>query len=160
VEWSSRREQVREHILAMRELWANEESEFKGEFVAYQPSWQWPKPAQQPGPPVWLGVGPGPRNFAHLAEYADGWIPIGGRGLKDAVPQLRAALEDAGRDPDAFEIVPFGSTPDAGKFEYFAEHGVTEVVANCPPGTADEVIPFLDNYAAVVAQLTGQETSS
>ena len=155
VEWSTRRERVRENVLAMQELWANEEASFKGEHVAFDSSWQWPKPVQQPRPPVWLGVGAGPRNFSHLVEYADGWIPIGGRGLSTAVPELRRAFEESGRDMSNFDIVPFGSTPDRAKFEHFAELGVTEVVANAPSGPADEVLPFLDRYAEIAEEFGG-----
>ena len=155
VEWSSRRERGREHLLAMRELWTKEEAAFAGDHVRFDATWQWPKPVQQPHPPVWLGVGAGPKNFAHLAEYADGWIPIGGRGLAEAIPELHRACEESGRDVSKFDIVPFGSTPDPRKFEYFAELGVTEVVANAPSGPADDVLPFLDRYADIVEEFRG-----
>jgi probable F420-dependent oxidoreductase len=155
VDFAQRRDLVREKVLAMQTLWRDEEASFAGEHVNFAPSWQWPKPVQQPRPPVWLGVGAGPTNFAHLAEYADGWIPIGGRGLSEAVPQLRDAFAAAGRDPDDLDIVPFGSSPDVGKFEHFAEVGVTEVVANAPPGDRAEVEKFLDRYAEIVEAFGG-----
>jgi probable F420-dependent oxidoreductase len=155
VERSTRRDRVREHILAMRELWTQDEASFDGEYVQFQPSWQWPKPAQQPHPPVWLGVGAGPQNFAHLAEYADGWIPIGGRGLAEAIPELQRAFKEAGRDVSKIDIVPFGSTPDRGKFDHFAALGVTEVVANAPSGLASDVLPFLDRYAEIAEEFVG-----
>ena len=153
VDFSQRRGIVREKVEAMRQLWTSEEAEFKGEHVAFSPSWQWPKPVQQPHPPVWLGVAPGPRNLRLLAEMADGWIPIGGRGLTQAVPELRRVAEEIGRDMSNFDIVPFGSTPDRGKFEHFAALGVTEIVTNAPSGTRDEVLPFLDRYAEIVETL-------
>jgi hypothetical protein len=71
-----RRERVRETMLAMQALWANEVAEYHGEFVRFEPSWQWPKPVQQPRPTVLLGGAPGPTLFSHVAEYADGWLPI------------------------------------------------------------------------------------
>jgi probable F420-dependent oxidoreductase len=155
VDFANRRDIVREKMLAMQALWRDEEASFDGDHVAFAPSWQWPKPVQQPRPPVWLGVGAGPRNFDALAEYADGWIPIGGRGLAGAVPQLREAFSAAGRDPADLDVVPFGSSPDKAKFEHFAAVGVTEVVANAPSGGRDEVLPFLDHYAEIVHALTG-----
>ena len=153
VDFPQRRNVVRDKVLAMRELWMNEEAEYQGEHVAFGRSWQWPKPVQRPHPPVWLGVGPGPRNFRLLAELADGWIPIGGRGLAAAIPELRRAFEEIGRDMSNFDIVPFGSSPDPGKFEHFAALGVTEIVTNAPSGTRDEVLPFLDRYAELVERL-------
>ena len=155
VDFANRRAIVREKMLAVRTLWTEKEAAFEGEYVRYAPTWQWPKPVQEPYPPVWLGCGAGPENFANLVEFADGWIPIGGRGLKDALPELRRALEEAGRDPASFDVVPFGSTPDAGKFEYFASMGITEVVAMAPTGPASEVLPFLDRYAKTVEEWHG-----
>ena len=155
VEWATRRDRWREHLLAMRELWTNDEASFTGDYVTFGDTWQWPKPVQQPHPPVWLGVGAGPKNFAHLVEYADGWIPIGGRGLAEAIPELHRACEESGRDASKLDIVPFGSTPDRRKFEYFADLGVTEVVANAPSGPASEVLPFLDHYAHIVEEFRG-----
>ena len=154
VDFTQRREIVREKVLAMQALWTSEEADYSGDHVAFQPSWQWPKPVQ-PRVPVWLGVGPGPRNFAHLVEYADGWIPIGGRGLTEAVPQLRRAFEEAGRDLAGFDLVPFGSTPDAEKFEHFQSLGVTEVVAYAPPAGRDQVLAFLQSYARTVEEFRG-----
>lgn len=154
-DFDNRREMVREKLLAMRELWTSEEAEFDGKHVRFSPSWQWPKPLQQPHPPVWLGVGAGPRNLAFLAEFADGWIPIGGRGLAAALPDVHRALEQAGRDIANFDIVPFGSSPDEGKFEHFAKLGVTEVVAYAPPAGRDKVMGFLDDYVATVERFRG-----
>lgn len=155
VAWSERRDRAREHVLAMRRLWTAEAAAFDGKHVSFDSTWQWPKPVQEPHPPIWLGAGAGPRNFAHVAEYADGWMPIGGRGLRDGLVELRRACEAADRDPAEFDIVPLGSTPDAAKFERFADLGATEVVAYAPPRSAAEVLPFLDDYAAVAAEFSG-----
>ena len=50
VEFSTRRERVRETMLAVKELWTKEEAEFHGKFVNFDPSWTWPKPVQENGP--------------------------------------------------------------------------------------------------------------
>jgi len=145
-----RRAQAREHVLAMRRLWEDDEAEFHGEFVDFSPSWSWPKPVQRPLP-VLLGGAAGPKLFAHIAEYAQGWIPIGGRGLREALPRLQEAVADAGRDPGALEVVPMAVLPDPGKLEHYASLGVTEVVFDLPAAPADVVLPVLDRYAAFVA---------
>ncbi len=155
VVWPKRREVAREHVLAIRRLWTDEEASLRGEHVQLDPSWQWPKPVQQPHPPIWLGAGAGQRNFAAIAEYADGWMPIGGRGLRDGIAGLRQAFDAAGRDMATLDIVPLGSTPDPAKFEHFADAGATEVIAYAPPASADEVLPFLDDYAGIVDQFSG-----
>jgi len=145
-----RRARVREFMLAMEGLWANEVAEFHGEFVSFEPSWQWPKPVQQPRPVVLIGGAPGPKLFDHVAEYADGWLPIGGAGLREALPDLRRAMEARGRDPKTLHVVPMGVFPDPGKLDYYRESGVTECVLRLPSAPRDEVMPVLDEYAKLL----------
>jgi len=150
VEMGSRRDVAREHMLAMQRLWADDVAGFEGEHVQLPPSWSWPKPAQKPWPPVLIGGAAGPKLFAHVAEYADGWIPIGGAGVREALPQLHRAVEAAGRDPSTVRVVPFGTIPDQGKFEYYASIGIDEVVLRVPAGDRDAVVPVLDDYSKLV----------
>jgi len=146
-----RRAITREKMLAMQALWANEVAEFDGEFVRFAPSWQWPKPVQKPRPPVLIGGGAGPILFAQIAEYADGWIPIGGAGLQRTLPELRRAFEARGRDPGTLQVVPMGVLPDPAKLEFYASLGVTEAVLRLPSAPRDVVMPLLDDYARFVA---------
>lgn len=150
-----RRARVRETMLAMQALWSQERAGFTGEFVRFEESWQWPKPVQQPRPRTLIGGGAGPKLFDHIAEYADGWIPIGGSGLRDALPKLRAAWEARGRDPQGLHVVPMGVFPDEGKLAYYRESGITEVVLRLPSAPRDEVMPVLDGYARRVEGVRG-----
>jgi probable F420-dependent oxidoreductase len=147
VDMRRRRDVAREHVLAMQRLWADEEAAFDGEFVQLPPSWSWPKPVQRPRPPVLIGGAAGPKLFAHVAEYADGWIPIGGAGVRVALPELHRAMDAAGRDPATARVVPFGSFPDPGKIDYYASLGIDEVVLRVPVGGPDVALPVLDDYA-------------
>ena len=142
-----RRALVREKMLAMQALWSQEVAEYHGEFVRFEPSWQWPKPIQQPRPRVLIGGAPGPVLFDHIAEYADGWLPIGGTGMKAALPDLRAAYEKRGRDPATLHIVPMGVLPDREKLDHYESLGVTEAVLRLPSAPRDEVLPVLDDFA-------------
>jgi probable F420-dependent oxidoreductase len=150
VTFATRREHTREHVLAMQELWTEEVASFDGEYFHLEPSWSWPKPATPI--PVLIGGGAGPKMFRHIAEYANGWIPIGGAGLGDAIPTLRAAMESAGRDTATLEIVPFGSLPDHGKLDHFEAIGVTECVFRLPTSGRDVVLSALDKQAALIAE--------
>lgn len=143
-----RRELVREHVLTMRTLWTDDVAEFHGEHVNLEPSWSWPKPTQAGGPPVLLGSAPAPKAFAAIAEYCDGWLPIGGAGIREALPALHAACEQVGRDPATLSITPFGTLYEPGKLEYYESLGIGEVVLRLPAGTRDEVLPALDRLAA------------
>lgn len=152
VEYRTRRAHARDHILAMRALWSDEEASYDGEFVSFPPTWSWPKP--EVPVQVLIGGGAGPKMFAHLAEYADGWIPIGGAGLTESIPRYKEAVSAAGRDPEAMRIVPFGTLPTAAKLEHFASIGVTECVFRIPSAPTDRVMPVLDEQAALIAELT------
>ncbi|MBW3659135.1 MAG: LLM class F420-dependent oxidoreductase [Actinobacteria bacterium] len=149
VAFSDRRAFVHESVEAMKALWTEEEASFAGEHVSFGPSYAWPKPVQDPHPPVLLGAALGPKAKAALVEHCDGWMPIGGRGLKERIPEVRAALEEAGRDPDAFRFHVYGSTPDVDQVRYFGELGVHQTSFWLPPAGRDEVIPALDAYARI-----------
>jgi probable F420-dependent oxidoreductase len=141
-----RRALVREKMLAMQALWTNDVAEFHGEFVEFEPSWQWPKPIQQPRPRVLIGGAPGPILFDHIAEYADGWMPIGGAGMKAALLELRKVCEARDRDAADLHIVPMGIFPDREKLDYYASLGVTEAVLRLPSAPRASVLPVLDDY--------------
>jgi probable F420-dependent oxidoreductase len=152
VDVKRRRALVREKMLAMQELWSREVAEFHGEFVSFEASWLWPKPVQQPRPRVLIGGAPGPKLFAHIAEYADGWIPIGGAGIREALGDLRQALEQRGRDPAALHVAPLGILPDRAKLDYYASIGVTEAVLRLPSKPRDAVMPVLDEFTKHLSQ--------
>jgi len=146
-----RRELVREKMLAMQALWANEVAEFHGEWIEMAPAWQWPKPLQQPRPPILIGGAAGPKLFAQIAEYADGWMPIGGAGMREALSLLRDAMSQQGRDPAQLRIVPMGVVPDEAKLAYYRESGATEAVLRLPSASREEVLPRLDQFARFAA---------
>jgi hypothetical protein len=100
---------------------------------------------------VLVGGGAGPKVFEAVAEYGDGWIPIGGAGMTEALPRLREAVTAAGRDPGKLEIVPFATRPDHGKLDHYAEIGVTETVFGLPSAPRDTVLRVLDRYGELVA---------
>ena len=150
VAFTARRAIVREKILAMRALWTDERAAYRGEHVRFEESWSWPKPLQKPHPPVLLGGAAGPKLFRHVAEYADGWMPIGGAGVAAALPALRSALEARGRDPSAAVVVPFGTIPSEGKLEYYASLGIREVVLSVPSASCSDVRSVLDGYMRYV----------
>lgn len=146
VTFKERRDVAREKMLAMQALWANEVASFSGQYVKIPPCWSWPKPVQKPRVPILIGGGGGPKLFAHIAEYADGWIPIGGAGVRELIPQLHAAVEARGRDPKSIRVIPFGTLPTPGKLEYYASLGIDEVVLRIPSAPRDTVMPMLDDF--------------
>ncbi|WP_406252814.1 LLM class F420-dependent oxidoreductase [Streptomyces atratus] len=152
VDWPARRDLVRDRMAVMRALWADEPTAYEGEFGSVRASHAYPKPVQEPrgpvnGPRTLIGGAAGPKLFAHIAQYADGWLPIGGRGLTESVPKLREAWEAAGRDPKHLQVVPYAVLPSAGKLAHYADLGIEEVVLQLPPADEPEVLRALDGYA-------------
>jgi probable F420-dependent oxidoreductase len=152
VKWRTRRDLVRDRMRLMRALWTEEPTAYDGEFGGVRASFAHPKPAQKPrgpvtGPRTLLGGAAGPTLFGHICEYADGWLPIGGRGLSESLPVLRARWSDAGRDPGALQIVPYAVHPSPGKLAHYAELGIEEVVVQLPPAGEAEALAVLDGLA-------------
>ena len=138
VEWPRRHAVLREHLAAMEAIWSTDQAEFHGEFVDFGLTWSWPKPVQRPRVRTLVGGGANEAVFTAIVEGADGWIPIGGSGLGTAIPRLHALAEEAGRDPAALAVVPFGTIADEGKLEHYAGLGITEVVLRVRAG--DEAV--------------------
>ncbi len=144
---------VREKILAMREIWTRDEAEFHGQYVDFDPIWSWPKPVQAGGPPVWIGAN-SRWVFDRVAEYADGWLPIGGMGA-GGMDSLRAACEKRGRRMEDMDIALFGAPLDADKVRGRIEQGFNHIVFTLPDADADTVLPLLDQAAAVADAVRG-----
>jgi len=84
--------------------------------------------------------------FEHIAEFADGWIPVGGAGVGDAMAKLHAAGQRVGRPASDFTVIPFGTLPDKGKLEHYESLGIKETVLRLPSASRDEVWRTLDSY--------------
>jgi probable F420-dependent oxidoreductase len=152
---AERRAVAREKMLAVKQLWTQDVGEFQGDHVRVSPSWSWPKPVQRPHPPVHIGGAAGPTLFRHLAEYADGWIPIGGRGMGDSLPALHAEFERAGRDPASIIVTVFAALAEAGRLERYQSRGVYRTVFALPAAGRDVVLPLLDRYMDVMRAVQG-----
>jgi len=144
---------TREKVLAMKELWTKDEASYSGQYVRFGPSWSWPKPVQQPGPPIWMGGSLRDVTLRSIAEYADAWMPIHGRNsIADQIPTLRAAVADAGRDPDSVEVHIFGCPPKPSVIDSYAEAGVRSCILGLPPAPSDTVRRVLDGYQALLSR--------
>lgn len=147
VDFARRREVARDHMHCLQALWSMEQPEYHGDDVDLPPCWSWPKPHQQPRIKTLVGGGASDVVFDAVADYGDGWLPIGGSGLGEAIPRLRERVEGAGRDPAGISVVPFGTVPTESKLEYLAGLGVDEVVLRVPSGPEGDMLRHLDRQA-------------
>jgi len=144
---------VREKVLAMQAIWSNDEAEFHGEFVNFDPIWSYPKPVQPGGPPIWIGAN-SPWVFDRIADYADGWMPIGGLGSGN-MERLETALAAKGRRVQDLDLALFGAPTDYDQLMHRIDQGFDELVFTLPDADADRVLPLLDKLAALAERTRG-----
>ena len=143
--------QLREKVLAMKAIWTEDEPEFHGEHVNFDPIWSYPKPTQEGGPPIWIGAN-SPWVFDRIAEYADGWMPIGGLGSGN-MEKLTQALGQKGRDVRDLDLALFGAPTNPEALRGRIDQGFDHLIFNLPSASADEVLPLLDRYASLAEEM-------
>jgi probable F420-dependent oxidoreductase len=150
-EMAGRGARVAEYIAVLRRMWEEGVTGFSGTHFTVPAGRVAPPPVQRPGPPVLLG-GAAPRALARVGALADGWITSSRADLSrigDGIAAIRAAAEQAGRDPAALRVICRGvvragapqRVPEGGgrvllsgsfgdiraDTEWLGEQGVTEV---------------------------------
>ena len=142
---------LRERALAMKALWTEEEAQFHGEFVNFDPVWFYPKPKQKPHPPLLLG-GESDHTLKRVVEFCNGWFPRtrGGFDPKVAKERLRKAAQAGGRDPKTLSITVFAAPADATKLAPYREAGIERALLEVPDLSRDEILRVLDKNAALL----------
>ncbi len=151
--FKTRAKLVRERVEAMKAIWTEDKADYSGEFVNFDPMMTWPKPVQKPHPPVIVG-GAFPHGAKRAVRYGEGWIPLAGRpgtygDAFETVPQFRALLKEAGRDPDSCPVSIFGAGEDADTLNRYRDLGIARVSAALPSAKEDVVLPILDRWAGL-----------
>jgi probable F420-dependent oxidoreductase len=157
-EFKSRFKLMRERIEAMKEIWSKSKPEYHGEMVDFAPMMTWPKPVQQPHPPIILG-GMFPHAARRAIRYGDGWIPHSRRpqyeDVTDFLPQFRQMAAEAGRDLSTCPVTVWGIQPEIDRVRRYADQGVARGVVQLTAEKADKILPLLDRWAGIIAKLNG-----
>jgi probable F420-dependent oxidoreductase len=142
---------LREKVLAIKHLWADEVSEYDGELLHIAPTTLRPVPYQRPHPPVILG-GMGPTVLDRVLDYADAWAPNPGwppmPDLPDRIQELRERAAAQGRE--RIPIYIFGVTGGAEQVQRYAELGVDECVFLLPTLPRPQTVEALQEMAKAV----------
>lgn len=101
--------QTKDAVLAMKELWTKDEAEYHGKYYDFPAVRSFPKPAQKPHPPVYMG-GSSKYVFKRVVEWGDGWMPVLSpvEDIKAGRQRLNEMAEAAGRDPKEISVLAFG----------------------------------------------------
>ncbi len=141
---------MRERIEAMQAIWTRTEAEYHGQLVDFPPMHAWPKPVQQPHPPVIVG-GAFPYGARRAIAYGNGWIPHRARpqygDVSDFMPQFREMAQAAGRDPADIPVTLWGPKLDLDTLRRYLDLGIARVVVSFASGPANAVLPQLDAWA-------------
>lgn len=139
---------MREHVLAMKAIWTQEEASFHGQFVKFDPLWSYPKPAQRPHPPIILG-GESDHTLRRVVDYCDGWFPRTRAGFDpvQSVDRLKKMAAEKGRDFKTLSITVFGAPSKEDALASYAKAGIQGALLAVPDGTRDEILAFLDKQA-------------
>jgi probable F420-dependent oxidoreductase len=150
-EFKTRFKLMRERIEAMKEIWARSKPKYSGDMVKFDEMMMWPKPVQKPHPPIIVGGG-FPHGAKRAVAYANGWMPIGGRGgdTLAMIPPFLELLKQAGRKPEDVPVTLFGVRPNVDEIKRAQDAGVARVVFGVPPEAKDKVLPVLDAGAAAM----------
>jgi probable F420-dependent oxidoreductase len=148
---STRFRLMRERVEAMRAIWTEDEAEYHGRLVDFDPIWSWPKPLQQPHPPVMIG-GMGPHVVQRVLRYGDGWFPepvnLSHDQFMERLAELKTAAAEAGRALPMITV--FGVTPEPRLIADYAEAGATRTVFWLPTRGEAELVPQLDEIARAI----------
>lgn len=139
---------MRERVEAMKAIWTQEEASYSGRHVNFERIWCWPKPVQQPHPPVLVG-GNGRRVLERVVRFGDEWLPnrIGSDEEMIARCQELARLAaEAGRDPIPVSVALMGRDPR--RIEAYEQAGAHRSVNWLPPDSPEAVEAAMDRYAA------------
>jgi probable F420-dependent oxidoreductase len=137
---------MRERIEAMKVIWTQDEAEYHGEHVDFDPIWCWPKPLQKPHPPLVVG-GRGEKVLDRVLALGDEWMPNrveDPEGLGERIAELR---ERAGR---RVPVSVFGAKPEPLFLERLADVGVDRALVYVTPQEPAAVERQLDELTALL----------
>jgi probable F420-dependent oxidoreductase len=120
-----------EHLAVMKTLWTEETSSFDGRFYQLPECRMYPKPVQQPHPPIHVG-GESDGALRRVARLGQGWF--GFNRLPEQVPEaldrldVALAAEGRSRADIAVSVCPYFNPVDADAIKRYADLGVDRVI--------------------------------
>src|ERR1700687_4739354 len=155
-EFKTRFKKMRERVEAMKEIWTKDAAEYHGDLVDFAPMAAWPKPVQQPHPPVIVG-GAFPHAARRALRYGNGWIPTASgtqyTDVTDFLPQFRQMAAEIGRDLGEVPVTVWGVGDDYDRLRRYEDQGVARLVVSLPPENTEKTLPVLDRWAELIRRL-------
>jgi probable F420-dependent oxidoreductase len=131
IPWERRAQRTREYIEAMRKLWGDEVSAYRGEFVSFDGVRSYPKPINGGKLPIIFGGESGPA-LKRVAEYGNGWFGFNltPPEAQEKIKKLEQLVKAAGRKLSDIELIvsPSGKPITPDDLKRYRDLGVAEVV--------------------------------
>ncbi|MGP4020647.1 LLM class F420-dependent oxidoreductase [Saccharopolyspora sp. 5N708] len=143
----SRGHLMNEQLAALKVLWTRDEAEFHGEHVNFGPMSMWPKPVQQPHPPIYIG-GHSPAALARVAAHGDGWFPL--QVTPADIARARESLAEQGRAAIAITIPAGRGEPSI--LDEYTEAGADRATFHLPTMPESATLRKLDEFAALISR--------
>jgi probable F420-dependent oxidoreductase len=151
VPWERRGRRTDEYLEVLRTLWSDDTSSFRGEIYDLPPCEMFPKPPQQPGPPVHIG-GETAAALRRVARHGQGWHTFNRSPdeLARGLAELDAELEAVGRARADVRITvcPYFNQLTPEWVEAYAEVGADAVAALFFAMSDDDVDRAFDDLEA------------
>lgn len=132
-----------ERMAAIIEIWTHDEAEYHGKYVNFDPISAWPKPIQQPHPPILVG-GQSPRAIARAKRFG-GWMPST-RDL-DTPEQMAALIDSVGPD---VPVILNAITPDPATIDACRQAGAAGLTFHLPQLPESDALRLLDDWANLI----------
>jgi probable F420-dependent oxidoreductase len=106
IPFEERWKRLDEAVQALRSLWLGEGPPFRGEYYSTDDVKLEPRPAQRPGPPIFIGSWGSRAGLRRVARLGDGWLASAYNTTPEAFAAARRTLAEdlqaEGKDPDRF----------------------------------------------------------
>ena len=153
VPWPHRGRRTDEYLEVLTTLWCDETSAYEGEFYSLNPCAMFPKPVQQPHPPIHIG-GESDAALRRTARVGRGWNTFNRtpEDLAGPLDRLDRYLADEGRSRGDMRITvcPYFHPLDADIAARYAEAGADAVAALVLPLDVDSVLAAFDALQPVL----------
>ncbi|TDD31887.1 LLM class F420-dependent oxidoreductase [Actinomadura sp. KC06] len=138
-----------EQLAAIKAIWTEDEAEFHGEHVDFDPIHLWPKPVRRPHPPIYVG-GESPAALARVVRHGDGWLP---RAATPPAEIRRVAEWFAEHGRPGVPITLCGLDADPRAVTELADAGVERIGLALPTTPEPESLHALDALATFTTHL-------
>jgi probable F420-dependent oxidoreductase len=153
VPWERRGDRTRSYVGVLRSLWCDDVSSWSDEFYDLPECRQYPKPVQQPHPPIHFG-GESDAALRRTADIGQGWFGFGltPERAAERIGRLHELLAERGRAPEdvAVTVSAGPGVVDVATAQRFAEAGADQLVVSTAASSPER---FLEQIARIGDEL-------